>query len=109
MSIECITPSNHLIVCRRLLLPSIFLSIRIFSSGSAFLIRWSKHWSVLISPNEYLGLISFEIWASLVAQTVKRLPTMQETWIRTLGQEDPLEKKIATHSSILDWKIPWTE
>ena len=40
---------------------------------------------------------------------VKRLPTMQETWVRSLGQEDPLEKEIATHSSVLAWKIPWTE
>ena len=47
--------------------------------------------------------------ASLVAQMVKRLPTMWETWVRSLGQEDPLEKEIATHSSILAWKIPWTE
>ena len=47
--------------------------------------------------------------ASLVAQRVKCLPTMQEAWVRTLGQEDPLEKKMATHSSTLAWKIPWTE
>ena len=46
---------------------------------------------------------------SLVAQTVKRLPTMRVTWVRSLGQEDPLEKEIATHSSILAWKIPWTQ
>ena len=46
---------------------------------------------------------------SLVAQTVKRLPTMQETRVRSLDQEDPLEKKMATHSSIHAWKIPWTE
>ena len=46
---------------------------------------------------------------SLVAQMVKRLPTMRETWVRTLGQEDPLEKEMATHSSTLAWKIPWTE
>ena len=46
---------------------------------------------------------------SLVAQTVKRLPTMRETWVQSMGQEDPLEKKMATHSSILAWKIPWTE
>ena len=44
-----------------------------------------------------------------MAQTVKRLPAMRETWVRSLGQEDPLEKKMATHSSILAWKIPWTE
>ena len=40
---------------------------------------------------------------------VKRLPTMQETWVQSLGQEDPLEKEIETHSSNLAWKIPWTE
>ena len=44
-----------------------------------------------------------------MAQTVKRLPTMLETWIQSLGQEDPLEKEMATHSSTLAWKIPWTE
>ena len=48
-------------------------------------------------------------WASLVAQTVKRLPAMRETWDQSLGQEDPLEKEMATHSSILAWGIPWTE
>ena len=48
-------------------------------------------------------------WASLVAQTVKRLPTTRETRVRSLGREDPMEKKMATHSSILAWKIPWTE
>ena len=46
---------------------------------------------------------------SLVAQTVKRLPAMQGTWIQSLGQEDPLEKEMATHSSTLAWKIPWME
>ena len=46
---------------------------------------------------------------SLVAQTVKRLPTMQETQVRSLGQEDPLEKEMATHCSVLAWRIPWTE
>ena len=49
------------------------------------------------------------IRASLVAQTVKRLPTMRETRVRSLGREDPLEKAMATHSSTLAWKIPWTE
>ena len=46
---------------------------------------------------------------SLVAQRVKHLPAMQETWVRFLGQEDPLEKEMATHSSTLAWKIPWME
>ena len=47
--------------------------------------------------------------ASLVAQMVKRLPAMQETQVRSLGWEDPLEQERATHSSILAWRIPWTE
>ena len=47
--------------------------------------------------------------ASLVAQTVKRLPAMQETRVRFLGREGPLEKEMAIHSSTLAWKIPWTE
>ena len=46
---------------------------------------------------------------SLVAQTVKRLSTMRETWVRSLGREDPLEKEMAIHSSTIAWKIPWTE
>ena len=46
---------------------------------------------------------------SLVAQTVKHPPTMRETQVLSLGQEDPLEKEMATHFSILAWKIPWTE
>ena len=49
------------------------------------------------------------LWTSLVAQTVKCLPTMRETWVQSLGQEDLLEKEMATHSSILAWKIPWME
>ena len=48
-------------------------------------------------------------WASLVAQRVKCLPAMWEIWVQSLGQEDPLEKEMATHSSVLAWKIPWTE
>ena len=44
-----------------------------------------------------------------MAQTVKNLPAMQETWVRSLGWEDPLEEGMATHSSILAWRIPWTE
>ena len=48
-------------------------------------------------------------WASLAAQMVKHLPAMWETRVRSLGQEDPLEKEMATHSSTLAWKIPWME
>ena len=49
------------------------------------------------------------LWSSLIAQMVKSLPAMWETWIQSLGQEDPLEKEMATHSSILAWRIPWTK
>ena len=56
------------------------------------------------SRRKVLGRIS-----SLVTQMIKRLPAMLETWVRSLGQEDPLEKEMATHSSTLAWKIPWTE
>ena len=64
------------------------------SKLSHFLVIW-----------EYLSMK----WASLVAQRLKRLPRMQETWVRSLGWEDPLEKEMATHSSILAWRIPWNE
>ena len=47
--------------------------------------------------------------SALVAQRLKRLSAMQETWVRSLGREDPLQKEMATHSSILGWRIPWTE
>ena len=47
--------------------------------------------------------------ASLVAQSVKNLPAVQETWFQPLSWEDPLEKEMATHSSILTWEMPWTE
>ena len=48
------------------------------------------------------------MWASLVAQLIKNLPAMRDTWVRSLGWEDPLEKGKATHFSILAWRIPWT-
>ena len=54
------------------------------------------------------GIVS-ALRASLVAQTVKNLPAMQENWVRSPGWEDPLEKGVATHSSIFAWRVPWTE
>ena len=50
-----------------------------------------------------------EYGASLIAQSVKNLSAMQETWLRFLGQEDPPVKEMATHSSVLTWRIPWTK
>ena len=52
---------------------------------------------------------NIEVWDSLVAQSVKNLPAMQETWVCFLGHEDPLEKGTATHSRTLAWRIPWAE
>ena len=63
----------------------------------------------LISTESVMRPIYVILWASLVAQTVKHLSTMWETQVRSLGREDPLEKEMATHSSTLAWKIPWTE
>ena len=57
----------------------------------------------------YLLVSYFSNGNSLVAQMVKRLSTMQETWVQSLGWEDPLEKEMAIHSSTIAWKIPWTE
>ena len=57
----------------------------------------------------FFGIAFLWDWTSLVAQTVKRLSTVQETWVQTLGWEDPLEKEMAIHSSTIAWKIPWTE
>ena len=67
-------------------------------------------------PTTYLCSITcffnctlYILWASLMAQMVKHLPAMWETWVRFLGQEDPLQKETAIHSSTLAWKIPWME
>ena len=60
------------------------------------------------SAGEGIGYPLQDSWASLVAQVVKSPPAMRKTWLRSLGWEDPLGKGIATHSSILTWRIPWT-
>ena len=61
------------------------------------------------SPGEWIGYQLQYSWVFLVAQMVKNLPAMWETWVQALCWEDPLEKEMATHSNILAWKIPWTE
>ena len=61
------------------------------------------------SPGEGIGYPLQYSWASLMAQTVKNLPAMQDTWVQSLAWEDPLEKGKAAHSSILAWRIPWTK
>ena len=133
MSIESVMPSNHLIFHHPLLLlPSIFPSIRVFSNESALHIRWPKYWSFLHIPQKsaldiLCQVFAIKQWAenlsghlpswnlilwgriSLVAHTVKNLPSMKETQVWSLVQEDPPEKEMATHSGILAWEIPWTE
>ena len=71
-----------------------------------------KIYLCLASATHLLGLkwgFLQELLASLVAQTVKSLPAVRVTCVQSLGQEDPLEKEMATHSSTLAWRIPWTE
>ena len=69
---------------------------------------WVQSW-VRRSPGEGKGYPLQYSWASLVAQIVKNPPAMQETRVLSLGRQDLLEKGMATHSSILAWRIPWTE
>ena len=61
------------------------------------------------SPGEGIGYPLQYSWASLVAQVVKNLPAMRETWVQSLGWEDSPEEGMTTHSSVLAWRIPWTE
>ena len=63
----------------------------------------------LIELFDFVTLEFLSVRASVVAQLVKNLPALWETWVRSLGWEDPLEKEMATHSNTLAWKIPWTE
>ena len=72
-------------------------------AGTRSLLMWMPQYHMS------LGISHSRAVASLVAQRLKRLPAMPETWVRSLGQEDPLEKEMATYSSILAWTIPWTE
>ena len=66
-----------------------------------------NHLAVFLSF--FFSLLIYDLGVSLIAQSVKNLPAMQETLVWFLGWEDPLEKEMAAHSSILTWRIPWTE
>ena len=78
---------------------------KIMASGP--ITSWRIDGETMETVTDFLGGCS-KIRASLVAQLVKKPPAMWETWVRSLGWEDPLEKGKATHSSILAWRIPWT-
>ena len=80
----------------------VFSCVVLFAMTSAFSLKNS----ISLCPASFR--IPRPNMSSLVAQTVKHLSTMQETWVRSLGREDSLEKEMATHSSTLAWKIPWT-
>ena len=67
------------------------------------------HWQMSEEGDKRLKVLPQHLGASLVAQMVNNLPAVQEIWVRSLGQEDPLEKGTASHSSILAWRILWTE
>ena len=114
-SIESVMPSSHLILCRPLLLlPPIPPSIRVFSNEST-LRAWGGQSTAsccLLNPlcqalYFILSFMWYLMFLFLVAQTVKNLPAMQK--VQSLGWEDPVEKGMATHSSILAWRIPWRE
>ena len=64
---------------------------------------------VAVADKDAVGSLSQASWASLVAQKVKNLPSVEENQVRSQGEEDPLEKGMASHCSILAWRIPWTE
>ena len=92
--------------------------INVFISSKNFLVLfWSSSHLHLPTSRQSLSVtrvcvaknLCLIFWASLVAQIVKNLPEMRETWIWSLDWEDPLEEGKATHSSILAWRIPWTE
>ena len=79
------------------------------STGKAGRRQWSTLPQALPPASQVLGHLFSVPGASLLAQSVKNLPAVQETQVRSLDGEDPLEKERATHSSILAWKTPWTE
>ena len=80
-----------------------------FRSPGWKILLQEKNKSATSHSQHFYYYLSTDFRTSLVAQTVKRLHTMQETRVRFLGREDPLEKEMATHSSTLAWKIPWME
>ena len=77
--------------------------------GPSLVVSSLAHWYISKEGDKRLKVLPQHLGASLVAQMVNNLPAVQEIWVWFLGQEDPLEKGVATHYSILAWRIPWTE
>ena len=98
-NVACQAPPVHDILCARTLKRIVTSSSKVsLTEGSNLHLLWLLHWQKDVLPLTHL-----------VAQTVKRLLAMQETRVRSLGWEDPLEKEMATHSNTLAWKIPRME
>ena len=93
---------------KRLFSSSSLSAIKVVSSAylSYWYFCWQSWFQFVLPPAQRFSWCTLH---TLVAQTVKHLPTMRDTRVQSLGQEDPLEKEMATHSSTLAWKIPWTE
>ena len=113
---ECstFTASSFRIWSSSIAVPSPPLALFVVMLPKAYLISHSRisgfRWAII--PSWLSGSWSFlysSVYSSLVAQTVKHLSTMCETWVPSLGQEEPLEEEMAMHSSTIAWKIPWTE
>ena len=86
---------------------TIIIQLEVLYNGSILL--ESLCMCIITSCDKYSTKLPMSIVASLMTQLVKNLPAMWETWVRYLGWEDPLKKEMGTHSSILPWRIPWTE
>ena len=82
-------------------------SLHTRESDCHFFSPWNRAWSIVDAQKIFVKLMNK--WASLAAQTVNNLPVVQENQVQSLVLEDPPEKGVATHSSILAWRIPWTE
>ena len=104
MSIELVMPSNHLIFCCPLLLPSVFPSIKVFASESAIHIRWPKYWSFSFSINEYSGLIFFRIdWFDVLG-----LQGTLESLLHRLTMNLSSVNSVQSLSRVLLFATPWT-
>ena len=104
---HCDSPGKNTGVGCHDVLQGIFLTQRSNPHLLGLLYWWDMAYRILVPVHG--NQLNKNIRDSLVAQTVKNLPVMQETRVQSLDQEDPLEKGIANHSSILAWRIPWTE